>query len=103
MVEDVLKAAEPAVEKLRDYDGKIRLIGQFDADGICATSIAHQMLTRLGKEFEYEILKQLYEEDVKRLVDADEELLLFVDIGSGQSELIDELIVNGAGKEVIEQ
>ncbi len=90
MVDDILQSARPAAEKLRSFNGKIRLVGQYDADGICATAIAHQMLSRLGTDFEYEIVRQLYEEDVKRLADEEEELLLFVDVGSGQSELIEE-------------
>ncbi len=101
MVKDILDSAKPAAEKLEKFDGKIRLIGQYDADGICATAIAHEILERLGKDFEYEILKQLYREDVERLAEEDEELLLFVDIGSGKSEAIQELVVEDAGKEVI--
>jgi RecJ-like exonuclease len=101
MVEDILDAAELAAEKLRNFDGKIRLIGQYDADGINATAIAHEMLNRAGKDFEYEILKQLYEEDVERIADEDEELLLFVDIGSGQSDLIKQHILEETDKEVV--
>ncbi|MFB6213034.1 MAG: DHHA1 domain-containing protein [Candidatus Nanohaloarchaea archaeon] len=101
MVEDILQAAEPAVEKLRQHDGKIRLIGQFDADGICSSAIAHELLDRMGKKFEYEILEQLYEEDIERLAGEDEELLFFVDIGSGQSRLIQEHIIEDTGKQVI--
>lgn len=59
------------------------------------------MLDRLGKDFEYEIVKQLYEEGVKRIAEEDEELILFVDIGSGQSKFVQEHIVEDAGKEVI--
>ena len=77
------------------------MIGQYDADGINATAISHEMLDRLGKDFEYEILRQLYEEDVERIAEEDEELLLFVDIGSGQSELIQEHIIENTDKEVI--
>lgn len=77
------------------------MIGQYDADGICATAIAHKMLERLEKDFEYEIIKQLYEKDVERLAEEDEELLLFVDIGSGQSELIEKHIIEETDKKVI--
>ncbi|PSH00151.1 MAG: recombinase RecJ, partial [Nanohaloarchaea archaeon SW_4_43_9] len=101
MVEEILEAAEPAAEKLRNFDGKIRLVGQYDADGISATAIAYRMLERLGKDFEYEILKQLYEEDVERIAEEDEDLILFVDIGSGQSEVVQKHIVEKAAKEVI--
>ncbi len=101
MVDEILEAAKPAAEKLESYEGRIRLIGQYDADGICATAIASEMLERLGKVFEYEILKQLYEEDIRRISDEDEELILFVDIGSGQSEKVQQILVEEAGKEVI--
>jgi RecJ-like exonuclease len=101
MVDEILEAAEPAAEKIRNHEGKIRLIGQYDADGINATAIAHEMLDRLGKDFEYEIVKQLYEEDIERLAEEDEPLFLFVDIGSGQSEFIKEHIIEKTDKEVI--
>ena len=101
MVQDILDAAQPAAEKIRDYEGKIRLIGQYDADGINATAVAHQMLERLDKDFEYEILRQLYEEDVERIAEEDEDLLLFVDIGSGQSKFIEEHIIEETDKDVI--
>jgi len=101
IIEDILKSAETAAEKIQNFDGKIRLIGQYDADGICATAIAHEMLERLDKDFEYEILKQLYEEDVKRLAEEDEDLLLFVDIGSGQSELLEKYIIKETDKKIV--
>ncbi|MFB6203877.1 MAG: DHHA1 domain-containing protein [Candidatus Nanohaloarchaea archaeon] len=101
MVDDILEEAQPAAEKLRDHDGKIRLVGQYDADGISATAIAHEMLDRLGREFEYEILRQLYEEDVERIAGEDEDLIIFVDIGSGQSKLLEEHIIEETGKDVI--
>ncbi len=101
MVDDILESAEPAAEKLENYSGKIRLIGQYDADGINATAIAHELLERLGKEFEYEIVKQLYEEDIERIAGEDEGLLLFVDIGSGQSDLIQKHIIEETDKDVI--
>jgi RecJ-like exonuclease len=101
LVDDILEAAEPAAEKLKGYDGKIRLIGQYDADGINATAVAFKMLERIGKDFEYEIVKQLYEEDVERLAEEGEELLLFVDVGSGQSDLIKKHILDETEKEVV--
>jgi len=101
MVDDILEASKPAAEKLRQTDKKIRLIGQYDADGISATTIAVEMLERMDKDFEYEILKQLYEEDVERIAEEDEELLLFVDIGSGQSDKIEEHIIEKTDKTVI--
>lgn len=98
-LEEIRDSASEAAKKIRDFDGKIRLVGQYDADGISATAIAHQMLTRAGKDFEYEILKQLYDEDVERLKEEDEGLVLFVDIGSGKASKIEEVLADE--KEVV--
>jgi len=98
-IAEIREEARKAVEKIKDYDGKIRLVGQYDADGISATAIAHQMLERAGKDFEYEILKQLYEEDVERLAEEDEGLILFVDIGSGKASDIERILADK--KEVV--
>jgi RecJ-like exonuclease len=98
-LEEIREEARDAAQKIREYDGKIRLVGQYDADGISATAIAHQMLERAGKEFEYEILKQLYREDVERLKEEDEGLILFVDIGSGKASDIEEILADE--KEVV--
>lgn len=98
-IAEIRENARKAVEKIKNFDGKIRLVGQYDADGISATAIAHQMLTRAGKDFEYEILKQLYEEDVERLAEEDEGLILFVDIGSGKASDIERLLADK--KEVV--
>lgn len=98
-LEEIREEARDAAQKIREYDGKIRLVGQYDADGISATAIAHQMLERAGKKFEYEILKQLYREDVERLKEEDEGLILFVDIGSGKASDIEEILADE--KEVV--
>jgi RecJ-like exonuclease len=89
-LEEIRDQATEAAEKIENFDGKIRLVGQYDADGISATAIAHQMLGRTDKDFEYEILKQLYDEDIERLKEEDEGLILFVDIGSGKASQIEE-------------
>jgi RecJ-like exonuclease len=89
-LEEIRDQATEAAEKIENFDGKIRLVGQYDADGISATAIAHQMLERAGKDYECEILKQLYDEDIERLKEEDEGLILFVDIGSGKASQIEE-------------
>ena len=98
-LKELRQDAQEAVRKIEEFDGKIRLVGQYDADGISATAIAHQMLERAGKDFEYEIIKQLYEEDVKRLAEEDEGLILFVDIGSGKASDIERILADE--KEVV--
>lgn len=98
-LEEIREEASNAAEEIQSYNGKIRLVGQYDADGISATAIAHQMLERADKDFEYEILKQLYEEDIERLKEEDEGLILFVDIGSGKASDIERILADE--KEII--
>jgi len=93
-LQEIRKQSREAAEKIKEFDGKIRLVGQYDADGISATAIAYQMLERSGKEFEYEILKQLYEEDIERLAEEEEGLILFVDIGSGKASDIERILAS---------
>lgn len=60
------------------------------------------MLERLNKDFEYEIVKQLYKEDIERIgEERKEDLIIFVDIGSGQSKHIEKELVEKLGKTVI--
>ncbi|MCK4927888.1 MAG: DHH family phosphoesterase, partial [Candidatus Aenigmarchaeota archaeon] len=63
------KAAEP----LSKETGKIQVVSHFDADGICAGSIAYHTLKLLGKNFDIEFVKQLEEDELKRisLIEAD--------------------------------
>ena len=93
-LEELREKAGEAATQIQEFDGKIRLVGQYDADGISATAIAHQMLERSGKDFEYEILRQLYEEDVERLAEEDEGMIIFVDIGSGKASDIEKILAD---------
>ena len=93
-LEELREKAGEAAKQIQEFDGKIRLVGQYDADGISATAIAHQMLERSGKDFEYEILRQLYEEDVERLAEEDEGMIIFVDIGSGKASDIEKILAD---------
>ncbi|MFO7794111.1 MAG: DHH family phosphoesterase [Candidatus Nanohaloarchaea archaeon] len=93
-LEQLREKAGEAAKQIQEFDGKIRLVGQYDADGISATAIAHQMLERADKDFEYEILRQLYEEDVERLAEEDEGMIIFVDIGSGKASDIERILAD---------
>ncbi len=59
------------------------VVGHIDADGITSTAIMVKALERLGKDVEFLNLKQLYREDIERLVDSGKKII-FVDMGSGQ-------------------
>lgn len=82
------KAAEP----LSKETGKIQVVSHFDADGICAGSIAYHTLKLLGKNFDIEFVKQLEEDELKRISLIEADLFLFTDLGSGQLDNIKKYI-----------
>lgn len=54
----LLKDADKAVSILREKirgGKKIRIIGDYDIDGVCATAILYEVLTLLGADVDYEI------------------------------------------------
>lgn len=54
LLKDVEKAAELLLEKIRDA-GKIRIVGDYDIDGVCATYLLYKALRRLGADVDVEI------------------------------------------------
>ena len=80
--------AETVSGALKDETGKIHAVSHFDADGICAGSIAYKALKLLNKDFDIEFIKQLEEDELKRIAEVDADLFLFTDLGSGQLDNI---------------
>lgn len=80
--------AEKVSEALKNETGKIHAVSHFDADGICAGSIAHKALELCGKNFDIEFIKQLEEDELKRISKVEADLFLFTDLGSGQLDNI---------------
>ena len=54
LLKDVEKAAEILVRKI-DEGKKIRIVGDYDIDGVCATYLLFQALSRAGARVDYEI------------------------------------------------
>ncbi|MFB6265861.1 MAG: DHH family phosphoesterase, partial [Candidatus Nanohaloarchaea archaeon] len=89
----LVRDADRAAEELEDYEGKARVVAHYDCDGISSAVIAHEMLERSGKEFELSFVDELNREKLEELLDkSDEELWIFVDIGSGQIGDVEELL-----------
>ena len=86
---DLENAAQPVADFLRGRD-EVHVVGQYDADGISATAILVEALERRGLNVSFEILKQLYEEDVDEIASSGHSAVLFVDVGSGQAEALSE-------------
>ncbi len=89
MEEEISKAAK-LVRKTAG-NGRIHVVGHYDADGITSASIMTQALRRMGAEFVVSIEKRLTEKVVKRLNHEKTDLVVFVDLGSGYMELVEKV------------
>ena len=72
--------AKKAAELIKSYNGRIRVFGQYDADGITATSILVKALLRECKTFHVSIIKQLTKPSFQRVAESEEGLLIFLDL-----------------------
>jgi len=70
----------------------VRVYAQYDTDGITSASIITKVLLREGCNFEIRILKQLNSKTVKDVVYTENDFLIFLDMGSGQINLLKEII-----------
>jgi RecJ-like exonuclease len=70
----------------------VRIYAQYDADGITSASIIAKFLLREGCNFELRVLKQLNSNSVKEIVYGDDDFLIFLDMGSGQIDLLKDII-----------
>jgi single-stranded DNA-specific DHH superfamily exonuclease len=88
-LENLINLAKNAADKIRKYRF-VRIVSHNDADGLTSAGIMAQALLRAGILFQLSIAGRLDEaviEKVNRSTSGDE-LVIFCDMGSGQSELI---------------
>jgi len=86
-IEDFLSRS---VEKLRSYpkSTRIRIISHYDTDGICSAAILVKSIEREGFDFHVSLLNHPFAEELKKLKEEDNDLIIFSDLGSGQIDLI---------------
>ncbi|MBW6451117.1 MAG: DHH family phosphoesterase [DPANN group archaeon] len=94
-IEDISKLA---AKKIIDEKGKILIVSHFDADGICAGSLAYKALGNIGKKCDIQFIKQLELDILKEIAKVDADLFWFTDLGSGQINNINKYI---KGKKII--
>jgi len=70
----------------------IKVIGHLDADGICASAIIINALIKLNRRYSLTILPALTEETLKDLIDESEDYFIFVDLGSGNVDMIGKVL-----------
>src|SRR3989344_1409499 len=93
MNEEFLKKAREIADEIKKRDNFL-VVFNYDADGISSGAIICTALQRLGKKFETKILKQLYSEEIDKIIGTAKNYI-FVDFGSGQlSELKEKIREN---------
>lgn len=71
---------------------KVKILSQFDADGISSASIIVKMLIRLDVNFELRIYKQLTKGIIENLNIHENDFLILVDFGSGQLDSLKKIL-----------
>ena len=68
---------------------KITVVGHIDADGITATSIAYKSLQDQRLNVNFNFIKKIDENEIKRINKLDSDGVLLVDLGSGYASKLD--------------
>lgn len=64
----------------------VKIFSHHDADGLTSASIMVRSLMREGANFEMRVLKQLTDKEIERIDVSENDLMIFLDLGSGQVE-----------------
>lgn len=90
---DELRERAADAADLLEGAGEVLCLSHYDCDGISAAAVVHEMLERAGVAFEQVFLEELTAESLKEALDGhDHETVLFTDIGSGQTDIIQQLL-----------
>ncbi len=89
---DFKEAILDAAEKFKKTSNPIRILSNFDADGITAAAILVKAMQRLNKSFSLSIIKQITEDYLKELSKEDYKTIIIADMGSGSLSLIDKYL-----------
>ncbi len=89
-----------AVKRFREFDptAPIRVVSNYDADGISACAVLVKALNNEGRKYSVSIVNQLTNDIIKELSREDYKYYIFADMGSGQLALLNEKL---AGKQMI--
>jgi single-stranded-DNA-specific exonuclease len=86
-IEKTAKIIKPILK-----EKKVRLLTQFDTDGLTAASIIVKMLLREDVNFESNVYKQLTSEVIEGMSASENDFLILTDFGSGQLKLLENII-----------
>jgi len=82
-IERVARAVKPLLK-----EKNVKVLSQFDADGITSGAILAKALMREGTNFDVRILKQLTSDLISDLKVTEEDVLILSDFGSGQLDML---------------
>jgi RecJ-like exonuclease len=97
----LVSEARKAAVAIRNFQGIVRVVSHYDADGIASASIIALSLSREGKQFRLSIIKQLSEERIRELASEGNLLTIFTDLGSGHLKSIQERLLFPRARAVI--
>lgn len=86
-------SVKKCVDEFKKLDGKsIKIVSHLDADGISAASILVKALQREGIKFSLSIVKQLDKVVLEEIKKENNEIIFFVDLGSGYLSMVDKIL-----------
>jgi RecJ-like exonuclease len=80
--------SEKAANLILSQD-KIRIVSHYDADGIAGAGILCKALYRKGLDFHATLMRNPFDKGLQRLLQEENDLIIFCDMGSGQIETIE--------------
>jgi len=93
MTDDLSKLNKKTIELLLSYPKctRIRVVSHYDADGITSAGIICNALYRKGYDFHATLMRNPFTQGFERLKQEENEIIFFLDMGSGQIETIEKL------------
>lgn len=85
-------AVDEIAKKFRETSGPVRIISNFDADGITSAAILVTAMRRLKRVFSLSIIKQITEDYLKELSNEEYKTIIIADMGSGSLSLIEKYL-----------
>ena len=89
-LEEVERIARVSKNLIKEKN--VKVLSQFDADGLSSASILLRALVREDVNFEMRILKQLTEDEIEKIHITENDVLILSDFGSGQLHMLKDIL-----------
>lgn len=93
MADELSKLSKKAAEIILSFPKttRIRVVSHYDADGITSAAIICKALHRAGYDFHATLMRNPFDKGLERVSKEGNELIIFLDMGSGQIETIEKM------------